>query len=144
MEIGKTSSGPDSIFHHSPEAFDGVQVVATMGRQEMEAKRAVVVVECRVELVRPMNPAPIDDHHDLFLGFAEGRHHLVHILAQLLGIKMWHDFIEDFRGAILDGADDAEQHTAGDATPRAVLQPRLTFATRMVENLSRPYTIEVP
>ena len=23
MEIGKTSSGPDSILHHSPEAFDG-------------------------------------------------------------------------------------------------------------------------
>jgi len=27
---------------------------------------------------------------------------------QLLGIKVWHDFREDFRGAIVDGADDAE------------------------------------
>jgi len=107
MEIGKTSSGPDSILHHSPEAFDGVQVVATMGRQAMEAKLAVGVVEGRVELVRPMHPAPIDDHHDLLLGVPEGRHHLVHILAQLLGIKVWHDFREDLRGAILDGADDA-------------------------------------
>src|SRR6266478_6350555 len=110
----------------------------------MKAELALVVVEGRVKLMRPMDPAAIDDHDDLFPGFAEGRHHLVYILAQLLGIKVRHDFIEDFRGAILDGADDAEQHTAGDATPRAVLQPRLTFATRMVENLSRPYTIEVP
>ena len=108
MEIGKTSSGPDRILHHAPEAFDGVQVVATMGRQAMEAKLAVVVVEGRVELVRPMTPAPIDDHHDLFLGLPEGRHHLVPILAQLLGIKVWHDCREDLRGAIVDGADDAE------------------------------------
>jgi hypothetical protein len=38
-----------------------------------------------------------------------------------------HDFIEDFRGAILHRTDDAEQHTAGDATPGAILQPRLAF-----------------
>ena len=120
MEIGKTSSGPDSILHHSPEAFDGVQVVATMSRQEMEAKRAVGVVECRVELVRPMNPAPIDDHHDLFTDFAEGRHHLVDILAQLLRIKVRDDFIEDFGGAILDGANHTEQHAARDTAPGAI------------------------
>jgi hypothetical protein len=33
-------------------------------------------------------PATIDDHHDLMRGCAEGRHHWVEILAQLLGIKM--------------------------------------------------------
>src|SRR5438105_4035062 len=32
MEIGKTSSGSDRVLHHPPEAFDGVQVVTTMGR----------------------------------------------------------------------------------------------------------------
>jgi len=32
MEVGKTSSGPDRVLHHAPEAFDGVQVVATMCR----------------------------------------------------------------------------------------------------------------
>src|SRR5437016_13806264 len=30
MEIGKPASGPDRVLHHPPEAFDGVQVVATM------------------------------------------------------------------------------------------------------------------
>jgi len=74
----------------------------------MEAKLAVVVVEGRVQLVRPMDPAPIDDHHDLFPGFAEGRHDLMEILAQLLGIKMGHDLLEDFGGPILDRADDTE------------------------------------
>ena len=31
MEIGKTSSGPDGVFHHPPETFDGVEVGPTMG-----------------------------------------------------------------------------------------------------------------
>jgi hypothetical protein len=30
-QIGKTASGPDSIFHHPPEAFDRVEVVPAMG-----------------------------------------------------------------------------------------------------------------
>jgi len=74
-----------------------------------------------------MDPAAINDHHDLFPGFAEGCHYLVEILAQLLGIKVGHDCIEDFRGAILDSADDAEQHTAADAAPRAIAYPCLAF-----------------
>jgi hypothetical protein len=31
MQIGKTSSGPDGIFHDPPEAFDRIEVVPTMG-----------------------------------------------------------------------------------------------------------------
>jgi hypothetical protein len=33
-----------------------------------------------------VDAAPIDDHHDLFASGAEGGHHLMEILAQLLGI----------------------------------------------------------
>jgi len=102
----------------------------------MKAQLVVVVVEGRVELVRPMDPAPIDHHHDLFPGFPEGSHDLVHILAQLLRITMRDDLIEDFRRAILDGADDAEQHAAGDAAPRALLQPRLAFAAFVAFDLA--------
>ena len=47
----------------------------------MEASLAVVVVECRVELVGPMDPAAIHDHHDVFAGCAEGGHDLMEILA---------------------------------------------------------------
>jgi len=47
----------------------------------MEAQLAVVVRKGRIELVRPMDPAAIDDHDDLFPDFAEGGHHLMHILA---------------------------------------------------------------
>ena len=32
QEIGKTSSGTDRVLHHPPEAFDGVEVMPTMGR----------------------------------------------------------------------------------------------------------------
>ena len=31
MEIGKTPSGADPVLHHAPKAFDGVEVVPTMG-----------------------------------------------------------------------------------------------------------------
>ena len=74
----------------------------------METKLAVVVLKGRVEFVGPMDPAAIDDHHDLCAGFTEDRHHLMDILTQLLGIKVRHDFRADFRGAILDGTYDAE------------------------------------
>src|SRR5262244_4135576 len=103
----------------------------------MEAKLAVVVLKGRVELVGPMDPAAIDDHHDLFAGFTEGRHHLMEILTQLLGIKVRHDFIEDFGGTILDGPNDAEQHAAGDTAPGAILPPRLPFEGLLAFDLAR-------
>ena len=31
-KIAKTASGADGVLHHSPKAFDGVEVVAAMGR----------------------------------------------------------------------------------------------------------------
>ena len=94
----------------------------------MQLQLAVVVVECRVELVRPMDPAAIADHHDLFASFAEGRHDLLDRVAQLLGIKVRHDFREDFGGAILDRPNDTEQHPAGDTAPGALASPRLALA----------------
>src|SRR6476661_114459 len=102
----------------------------------MEAKLAVVVVKGRVELVCPMDAAAIDDHHHRFAGFAEDCHHLMEILPKLLGIKVRYDFIENFGGAILDGADDAEQYATGDAAPRAVLPPRLPFVTFLLFDLA--------
>jgi len=32
MQIGTASSGPDPVFQHAPEAFNGIEVVPTMGR----------------------------------------------------------------------------------------------------------------
>jgi hypothetical protein len=58
---------------------------------------------------------------------AKEGHHLMDVLAKRLCIKMRDDLIEDFRGAILDRADDTEQHPAGDAAPGTILPPRLTF-----------------
>lgn len=74
-----------------------------------------------------MDAAAIDDHHDFLASFAKDMHDLMEILAQLLGIKMGHDLIEDTRRAILDGPDNAEQHAAGDAAPGTILPPRLAF-----------------
>ena len=85
----------------------------------MEAQLLVVVVESGVELVRPLEPAAIDDHPDLFASCAEDRHHLLKIVPQLLGIKVRHNFREDFGGAILDRPQDAEQPPAGAPAPGA-------------------------
>jgi len=135
-EIGKIPSSADLILDHAPEAFNGIEVMPTMGWEEMEAKFAMVVVEGRVELMGSMNPAAIDGHHDFLRGFLENGHDLVNILAQLLGIEMRHHFREDFGGAILDGANDVEQHAARDPAPRAILQPRVPFAALISFNLT--------
>ena len=49
------------------------------------------------------------------------------ILPQLLGLKVRHNFIEDFGGAILHRANNAEQHAAGDRGSRSDTPPRLAF-----------------
>ena len=127
-EIGKAPSGAPPVLPHPPEAFDGVEVVPTTGREAREAQLVVVVVAGGVELVRPMAPAAIDAHHDLFLGFPAGGPDWVTIVAQLLRLKMRDALREDLRSALWDGAADAEQHAAGDAAPRAILSPCRAFA----------------
>ena len=69
----------------------------------------------------------IDPHDHLFLGGTKDAHHLMDILTEFVGIEMGHDFVEDARGPVLYSADDIEQDPAGNATPAAVLLPRLTF-----------------
>jgi hypothetical protein len=99
-----------------------------MGREEVEAQSPMPVCAGGGERVGPMDPTAIDDHHDLLLGFAKGGHPLMDVLAQFLGINMGHNLVADFGSPILDGPNDAEQHPAGDAAPRAILPPRLTCA----------------
>src|SRR5262245_12143880 len=103
----------------------------------MEAKPSAPVLQGRGELVGPMDATAMDDHDHLWAGFAKDAHDLMDILAQLLGIKVGHNLIEDFRGAILDRADDVEQYAAGDATPRAIPHPRLAFEGLLAFDLTR-------
>jgi hypothetical protein len=102
----------------------------------MEAKLLVVVGEGHVELVCPVDPAAIDDHHHLFAELAERRHDLMNVVAELLRIKVGHNFIKDFGGPILDRPNDTEQHPVGDATPGAILQPRLPFQRLLAFDLT--------
>ena len=125
LEIGQTSSGAAGVLHDAPDTFTGVEVVPTRGREDMEAPRAMVVVECRVELVRSMAPAAIDHHHDVLVGLAAGRQHLLAIWAQCLGSKVGHDCRADCGSPILDRPHDTAPHAAGDTTPGAIPHPRL-------------------
>src|SRR5437879_11677433 len=74
-----------------------------------------------------MDATAIDDHNDLFVGFAKDVHDLMHILAQGVCVKMRHDLIEDFGCAILDRTNDAEKDATGDAAERVILASRLKF-----------------
>jgi hypothetical protein len=67
-----------------------------------------------------LDPAALDNHHDVFRGFAEGRHDLMNLLASFLAIKGGHNFLKDFGGAILDHPNHTEQHVAGDPVPAAI------------------------
>jgi hypothetical protein len=129
VEISKSPSSVDGLLHDAPETFNGVEVVPAVGGQQMQSKLSVPVLQCGSQLFGPMDATAINNHHDLFVVLAKDAHDLMNILAQGVGVKMRHDLIEDFRGAILDGAQDAEQHPARDPTPRAILRPRLALET---------------
>ena len=43
MQIGKTPSRSNAVLHHAPEAFNRIEVVTTVGRQEMQPKLLVPV-----------------------------------------------------------------------------------------------------
>src|SRR5712691_10526050 len=53
MQIGKTPSGANSVLHHTTKTFNGIEVVSTMGWQEMQPKLLVPVCQRRRELFRP-------------------------------------------------------------------------------------------
>ena len=74
-----------------------------------------------------MDATAIDDHDDIFVGFAKDVHDLMQILAQGFCIKMRHDLVEDFCSAIVDGTNDTKQDATGDAAPGVIWKPRLTF-----------------
>ena len=137
MQIGKAPSGATPVLQHPPEAFNRIQVVTTVGWKQMQPELFVPVRQRRRELFRPVDATAVGDHDDLFPGVAKAGHHWMNILAQPLRIKMGNDLIEDFRGPILDGTDDAEQHAAGDAAPRAIPQPRLAFEAFFAFALAR-------
>ena len=61
----------------------------------MEAKLVVVGLQGGVELVRSVEPAPIDDPHDLFAGAAEGGHHLVDRLGATPGHQRRQQVVQD-------------------------------------------------
>jgi hypothetical protein len=136
MQIGKTPSSTDPVLQHAPEAFNRIEVMPTVGRQEMQPKLLMPVGQCRCQFVCPMDATAVDDHHDLFPGVAKERHHLMDILTKPFRIKMGDDLVEDFGGAILDRANDTEQHPAGDPAPGARADPRMAFEALVAFDLT--------
>ena len=136
MQIGKTPSGTDPVLHHAPEAFNGVEVVPTMRRQEMQPKLLVPVGQRRRELVRPVDATAVSHHDHLFAGVAKEGHHLMDVVAKPLRLKMGDNLIEDFAGPILDRAHDAKQYSTGHAAPTLIAHPRLAFEALVAFDLA--------
>src|SRR5215470_4234264 len=120
LEIRKTAPSPDLVLQDTPEAFNGVQMVTASGGQELQPKAPLPMGQRRCEGVRAMDATAIDDHHDLFAGFAEGGHHLMDVVPKSLGIKLRDDLIEDLGCPLLDCSNDTEQDPAGDPAPGAI------------------------
>ena len=93
LQIGKAPSGANPVLHHPPEAFNGIQVVTTVGWEQMQPKLFVPVSQCRRELFRPVDATAVGDHDHLFAGVAKAGHHVMDIVAQPLRITMGDDFI---------------------------------------------------
>ena len=108
-----------------------------MGREEVQATLPVVGVESRSARGRPVEPAPVHDHHDFLRGLPAGCPHLLDILAQLLRLTVRDALREALGGAILDGPNDAEHHAPGNTAPGALRPPRLPCEGRLACELAR-------
>lgn len=137
MQIGQTPSGADPVLHHPPKTFHGIEVMAAPGWQEMQPKLFVPVGQRRRQLVGAVDATAVDDHDHLFAGVAKEGHDLMDILTKPLRLKMRDNLIEDFCGAILDGAYDAEQHTTGHTAPTPIAHPLLAFEGLVAFDLAR-------
>jgi hypothetical protein len=126
-QIAQTPSCSNGVFHHTPEAFHRSEVVTAARREQVHVPLSGGVVEGRVQLVRPMEATLLGNHHDFFPGVPKDAHHLMDVLAEGVGITMGDDCIDDAGGAVLHGAHDREYDPTGDAAPRTLLRPGLTF-----------------
>jgi hypothetical protein len=137
-EIGNIPSSAALLLQHAPEACKGMEVMSTMGREAMEAQCAPIVVKGRVELMRSLEPAALDDPHNFLRSFLEHGHDWGQIWAPLRGIDMRPHGREDFGGAIVDGTQAVESPTAPAPAPRALRQPRVPFEALIALHL--PWT----
>jgi hypothetical protein len=135
-QIGETPASTDPVLQHAPEAFKRIEVMPTVGRQEMPPKLLVPVGQRRRALFRPVDATAVGDHDDLFARVAKEGPYLMDILAQTRRIKMGDDLVEDFGGAILDRANDTEHHPAGDPAPGAIADPRVAFEALVAFDLA--------
>src|SRR5262250_1883031 len=71
MQIGKTPSSADPVLQHAPEAFNRIEMVSTMRRQEMQPKLLVPVGERRRELMRPVDATAVGHYDHLFARVAK-------------------------------------------------------------------------
>src|SRR5262245_33745061 len=94
----------------------------------MTAPCAAVVVEGRVEFVRPLEPTPLDHPHTLWLGLPARRQPLGDRLAPRLGLTGRDDGRADWGGPLRHRPKDPEPHPAGEPAPGARAAPRWACA----------------
>ena len=98
MQIGQAPSSADPVLQHAPEAFNGLQVVAAMGREYIQPKPPVPVGQRRREPVRPVEATAVGHHDHGFAGVAKAGHPLMDLLTEPLRIKLRDDLLKALRG----------------------------------------------
>jgi len=96
LEVAKTAPSSNLVLQHAPEAFNGIEVVAASGGQELEPKSAMPMGQRRGERVCAVDATAIDDQHHLCASGGQGGHELMDILPKPCGIKLRDNLIEDF------------------------------------------------
>jgi hypothetical protein len=49
MQLIKTASRPNGVFHHAPEAFHGIEMITGAGGQQLQAEAPLVMGEGRLK-----------------------------------------------------------------------------------------------
>jgi hypothetical protein len=102
----KRAARPHGALQHTPEAFEGVQVMAAGGRQEVQASPPRPASEDRRDFVGTMHPTAGNGQDDCFAGGAAGGHEVGQILTESQRGKRRDQCIKNLRGAVLHGPQE--------------------------------------
>src|SRR5262249_60433444 len=97
LQVGKTPSSTNPVLQDAPEAFNRIEAVTAVGREQIKPKLFVPVGQRRRELFRPVDTTAVGDHDDFLPRVAKEGHHLMDIFAQPLRLKIRDDLIEEIR-----------------------------------------------
>jgi hypothetical protein len=126
--IRQTPARPKRFLPPPPAACDRVAVGPPRGGEKRQPQLGVPGCERRRTLCGTMEAPAVHNHDARCAGVAPEGQPLMALGTPALRIHVGADLLEDVRGALGDGTQDAEPPPAGHAALPAIAAPHLTFA----------------